>query len=270
MHKNLDVWLVDAFATEEYRGNPAAVVVVKEFFDDRISLAIAQELNQVETAFVKILDKHNSHIRWFSPEKEVTMCGHATLAAAHILWEETLIEEKFINFQTLSGNLSVKKHPKGLALDLPKVKTGASLSDPLYGKIVNVEPICIVEVGDDVIIEVSHPDIVRHLEFDISKLLVFNNRAIIVTSRGDRGFDFVSRLFAPKIGIAEDAVSAASHSKLADFWSQRLGKTEFRAYQASARGGVLEIELKEERVHIIGQALTAMKGKLFLSNISAM
>lgn len=258
----MKVWLVDTFTTEIFTGNPASVVVVQDFFDDATSIKIASELKQVETAFVKILSEGHCHIRWFTPTREVKMCGHATVAAAHVLWEEKLIKGSRLVFESLSGMLPTERAAEGISLELPLQQIGESISDERFSQILNTPPLSIVSVGGDILVEVADASTVKLLDFDISKLLAFDCRAVIVTAQGDNGYDFTSRLFAPSIGIPEDAVSAASHCKIAEFWRQKTGKTHFKAFQASKRGGELSVVIGDKSVFVCGKAVTAMKGDL--------
>lgn len=256
----MHIWLVDAFTDRAYGGNPAGVMIVPDFFEEILCIKIASELSQVETAFVKILDEGYCHIRWFSPSREVKMCGHAMLAAAHVLWEEGYIKGEEVLFNSLSGPLTVSRSLNGLTLDLPIQQTGPLLDDHSFCEILKTEPLTVIKAGDDILVELSSPELVRELMVDPTQILRFDCRAVIVTSVGDKGYDFVSRLFAPRIGIPEDAVSGAAHCKLADYWQKKTGKKRFLAYQASQRGGELLLEIINDRVHVTGKAVTVMKG----------
>ncbi len=265
----MNIWLVNTFTKTPFKGNPASVVIVEDFADDVKCIQLAKELNQVETAFVKIISNQKCHIRWFTPTSEVKMCGHATLAAAHILWEEALIKEKSVTFDSLSGPLHVSQNQKGITLHLPLQTIGAPITDERFAKILGVTPLSIVPVADDFIVEVADAKIVRDLSFNIDALKEFNCRAVIVTSQGGyhngTHYDFTSRLFAPGIGIPEDAVSGAAHCKLAKFWQGKTGKTNYLAFQASKRSGEILIDIKEASIHITGEAVTVFKGH-FINN----
>lgn len=254
-------WLVDTFSDHVFGGNPAGVIFMLEFLDDVTLTKIAAEVKQVETAFIKPLEKHSYHLRWFAPTREVKLCGHATLAAAHILWEEGIESSDELAFTTLSGILKVKRSAIGLTMDFPLQPIGEVLDPAQFEEMLSSRPLAAVKVGDDILVELAGPEFVRALEFDGSKLLAFDCRALIVTSRGDQGYDMVSRLFAPRIGIAEDAVSAASHCKLADYWQKKTGRRSFRAYQASKRGGEIFVEIVGERVYLTGKAVTVVRGE---------
>jgi len=259
----MKIWTVDAFTDKPFAGNPAAVTIVENFPTNDRCQKIATEMNLSETAFLKPLGPDHFHIRWFTPEVEVKLCGHASLAAAHILFEEMSIKGKNITFDSLSGPLFVKKEGTDIILDFPLQKTGEAL--PLHpfeelfehGTILNA-----VQAYDDVIVELKDETLVRKLNLDPLKVKKIECRALIVTAKGNHPYDFVSRMFAPRVGINEDPVCGSAHCKLPDYWQKKLKKDEFLAYQASSRGGVLDVSILGDRVHLKGKATTIMEGKL--------
>lgn len=257
----MNIWLVDAFTEKCYAGNPAAVAFVSHFYDDERLLKIAQEIQQAETAFIQSLGNDLFHLRWFSKVKEVELCGHATLAAAHILWQEGIAKTDLITFQTLSGSLQVTKSDAGITMNFP-IKHVTPCAD-CWGlhSIINCSPLFVGKVDRDIFVEID-PSHIRDLTVNLPTLQALDCRALIVTAKGDEkdGHDFICRLFAPSMGIPEDAVSAASHCKLASYWQKKTGKTLFRSYQASPRGGEVVMAIEGERVLLTGHAVTVMKG----------
>jgi PhzF family phenazine biosynthesis protein len=258
-------WTVDAFTNEAFKGNPAAVCVLDQFLDDDLMQKIAAEVNLSETAFV--VPKQNSHydIRWFTPTIEVNLCGHATLAAAHILWNEepATATSDIIYFDSYSGVLMAQKNGDSITLDFPSYQAEPmSMPDGLMDAL-GVAPVCISKAHDDWIVELHSTQEVRDLQPDIAKLATINCRGIIVTADGEEGeqYDFVSRFFAPRVGVNEDSVTGSAHCKLAPYWTERLGKNEFTAYQASKRGGVLKLKYDRERVYLTGEAVTVFRGR---------
>lgn len=255
------IWIVDAFTNEAYKGNPAAVMIVDEFPGDMQE--IASEMNLPETSFVKQLSQNHYHIRWFSPVMEMRLVGHATLAAAHVLFQENLIVGKTITFKSLSGDLVVTQKDDGLVLDFPLQKTSEGLDETIFEFALNLfgdEIIEVVRAHDDALVIVKDESIVKNLKPNFSALANIDYvRGTIVSARGS-SFDFVSRVFFPRFGVNEDPVCGSAHCRLAFYWGQKLKKTTFRAYQASARGGILDIEIHGERVHLKGNAVTIMEG----------
>jgi PhzF family phenazine biosynthesis protein len=259
----MKIWTVDAFTDKPFAGNPAAVTIVEDFPTDDRCQKIAAEMNLSETAFLKPLGVDHFHIRWFTPEVEIKLCGHATLASAHLLFEENMITGNTITFDSLSGPLFVKKESKNIILDFPLQKTGEALPLHPFEEIFEQDTIVnAVQAYDDVIVELKNEALVRKLSLDPIKVKKIDCRALIVTAKGTAPYDFVSRMFAPRVGINEDPVCGSAHCKLPDYWQKKLKKHAFLAYQASSRGGVLDVSICEDRVHLKGQAITIMEGKL--------
>jgi PhzF family phenazine biosynthesis protein len=256
------VW-VDAFTLEPFAGNPAAVCVLPEPRDAAWMQHVAREMNLAETAFVdRATDGFN--LRWFTPTVEIDLCGHATLACAHVLWETGQVAaSEPIRFHTRSGILTAVRRDDWIELDFPvtpeqPVETPAGLIEAL-----GVLPRYVGKSRFDFLVEVDDEEAVRGLRPDFHRLRTIPARGIIVTSRSSMpGCDFVSRFFAPASGIDEDPVTGSSHSCLAHFWSRRLHKDSFIARQLSARGGLLKVELEGDRVRLGGQAVTVIRGEL--------
>lgn len=253
-------FIVDAFTSTLYKGNPAGVMIVDNF--PQVMQKIAFEVNLSETAFVKPLGQDHFHIRWMTPTTEVKLCGHATLAASHILFEKGLTHSDKITFNCLSGELSVKTTNNGYVLDFPLQKTGDLLDKEPFVKALHTTAIQeVIQAYDDVIVRLDSEQEVRNLQPDISLLKLVNARGIIVTAPG-KTYDFVSRFFAPKVGVNEDPVTGSAHCKLAFYWMSKLTKTTLTAYQASPRGGELFLEVVKDRVFITGQAITFLEGMI--------
>lgn len=258
---------VDAFTDRPFRGNPAAVCLLEEGRDSEWMQAVAAEMNLSETAFVWPVGD-GFDLRWFTPAVEVDLCGHATLAAAHALWSEGLVPgDGRISFQTRSGLLTAARRSDLIELDFPATAPGTAelgaeevraLADAL-----GVVPDSVARSTFDLLAVVGSEDTVRRLEPDFRRLRELGSRGVIVTSvSDDPGFDFVSRFFAPGVGIDEDPVTGSAHCCLGPYWSERLGKTEMTAYQASPRGGVVHVRISGERVILAGRAVTIFKGEL--------
>lgn len=255
---------VDAFTHTLFKGNPAAVCVVDVFPEDDFMQNVACEVNLPNTAFVKPLYDNHYQIRWYSPVGELALSGHATLAAAHVLWTEMEIatrEEIF--FESKSGILKAWKNGASITLDFPAYYTEpSSAPDGLYDAI-GVSPVYVSESCNDCIVELHSAKEVFDLKPDTIRVMNLECDSVIVTAESPdpEMYDYVCRVFAPKFGSSEDAVSGNAHCKLATYWSERLKKDELKAYQASRRGGALLVKHIDDRVHLTGEAITAFSGK---------
>ena len=255
---------VDAFTNRPYAGNPAAVCVLPEPRPDQWMRDVAREMNLSETAF---LTPHDGgyNLRWLTPAVEVDLCGHATVASAHVLWQDRhLPEGRQARFFTRSGLLTADRHGEWIELDFPAKIAAPAEPPPDLLRALGVERANFVgRNAFDYLVEVDSEETLRALAPDHSTLGKIPVRGVIVTSRGSTAeFDFVSRFFAPGSGINEDPVTGSSHTALGPYWAGRLGKSELTAYQASARGGVVRVRLNGERVILAGQAVTVMTGEL--------
>lgn len=259
----MKIWTVDAFTDKPFAGNPAAVTIVGDFPQEELCQKIAAEMNLSETAFLKPLGPDHFHIRWFTPELEVDLCGHATLASSHILFETGIVKGNTITFESLSGLLFVTKEGHEIVLNFPLQKIGVSLPLTLFQGVFDTKDILeAVQAGSDMIVEMKDEKLVRSFQADPSRIMTIDCRALIVTAKGRPPYDFVSRMFAPKEGINEDPVTGSAHCTLADYWRAKLGKESFHAYQASARGGSLGVTIVGDRVLLRGQAVTMLEGIL--------
>ena len=261
---NLTIYQVDAFTNEVFKGNPAAVCPLTEWLTDETMLKIAAENNLSETAFfVKKDDVYE--IRWFTPTIEIDLCGHATLASAFVIFNFLGKTEKVIKLHShRSGNLSVEKQDDVLILDFPKYGLNKIKIDEKLVETVGARPLQTWESqGNMVFMLVETEDEIKNLKLDMSALTKIPFDQVIVTAKGDSA-DFVSRMFAPRIGIPEDPVTGAIHCSLIPYWAEKLGKTELFARQISARGGELFCELRGERVKIGGNAVLYLKGEIYV------
>jgi len=255
---------VDAFTNRPYAGNPAAVCVLSEPRPDQWMRDVAREMNLSETAF---LTPHDGgyNLRWLTPVVEVDLCGHATVASAHVLWEDRhLPEGRQARFFTRSGLLTADRRGEWIELDFPAKLAAAAEPPADLLRSLGVERANFVgRNAFDYLVEVDSEETLRALAPDHTALGKIPVRGVIVTSRASTAeFDFVSRFFAPGSGINEDPVTGSSHTALGPYWAERLGKSELTAYQASARGGVVRVRLNGERVILGGQAVTVMTGEL--------
>lgn len=254
---------VDAFTDRAFSGNPAAVCILDEAKDDSWMQNVAAEINLSETAFIK-REGEGFNLRWFTPTVEVDLCGHATLASAHILWEEGHLKpDQKASFYTRSGLLTAELRGDWMELDFPSEPEEEAVAPPDLVDALGVKPKYVGRNRFDYILEVDSEEAVRNLKPDFPLLTKVETRGVIVTSRtSTREFDFVSRFFAPRVGINEDPVTGSAHCCLGPFWKSRLNKNEFTAYQASARGGVVRVRVAGDRVYLSGQAVTVLRGEL--------
>ena len=254
---------VDAFTAVPYAGNPAAVCLLVEPRDERWMQNVAREMNLSETAFL-LPEGGGYHLRWFTPAVEVDLCGHATLASAHVLWEEGhLSHGETAQFFTRSGLLTAFRDGDWITLDFPAEPERPIADSHALVACLNVTPCYVGQNRFDFLAEMASEAEVRAAQPDLGPLKRLGGRGLIVTSRADDGeYDFVSRFFAPAAGVDEDPVTGSAHCCLAPFWSDRLGKAEMVGYQASARGGVVRVRLNGDRVLLGGQAVTVLRGEL--------
>jgi PhzF family phenazine biosynthesis protein len=255
---------VDAFTDRAFAGNPAAVCIMERAADEAWMKNIAREMNLAETAF---LYPENGHyqLRWFTPTVEVKLCGHATLASAHVLWQDGhLPDGQQARFQTLSGLLTADREGGWIKLDFPaKEPIECAPPEGLLESLSITNPRFVGKNVFDYLIEVDSDDVVRSITPDMGMLARVEARGAIVTSRSSSPeYDFISRFFAPAAGVPEDPVTGSAHCALTPYWSERLGKTELRAYQASERGGELKLALRGDRVLLYGKAVTVLAGDL--------
>lgn len=255
---------VDAFTDRPFRGNPAAVCVLPGPAGAEWMQQVAREMNLSETAFL-YREEDDFRLRWFTPSVEVALCGHATLASAHVLWSEGhLPATARARFATLSGLLTAERRGDWIELDFPLEPAGegeapAEILDSLGAPAVWVG----ADKNRRYMIELASEAAVRDLQPDFVRMAAVPNHGVIVTARAETpGCDFVSRFFAPVIGINEDPVTGSAHCALAPYWAERLGRTAMTGHQVSARGGVVRVVLAGDRVKLQGQAVTVLRGEL--------
>lgn len=261
----MKIYQVDAFTDKKFKGNPAAVCILEEAIDEKLMQDIAMEMNLSETAFLYRIDE-GFNLRWFTPESEVDLCGHATLASSHILWETKILKtyEEAV-FYTKSGKLSAKRDGQLITLNFPSEEdTRVDIPDELL-KSLGVPILYVGRNRMDYIVEVENEKTVRLLKPDFEPMRRIDARGIIVTGRSlNPEYDFVSRFFAPNEGIIEDPVTGSAHCCLGPYWKRILKKDEFKAFQASKRGGELKVLLKDGRVYISGKAITVFSADFYL------
>ncbi len=259
----IPLYQVDAFSGRPFRGNPAAVCLLDGPRDEGWMQNVAMEMNLSETAFVHS-EGDGFRLRWFTPTVEVDLCGHATLASAHVLWERGVIPDGAeARFYTRSGLLTAERQADWIELNFPATPERPAAPPEHLADALGATPCYVGQNVFDYLVELESDAVVRGLHPDFGLLAKVSARGIIVTSASESSdYDFISRFFAPAAGVNEDPVTGSAHACLGPFWGERLGKREMRAYQASARGGVLRIKLDGERVRIAGQAVTVFEGQL--------
>ena len=259
-----EIFQVDAFTNQPFAGNPAAVCILPQPVEDSWMQNVAKEMNLSETAFLhKQVDGFN--LRWFTPATEVDLCGHATLASAYILWEMGYLPlDEQARFHTRSGLLTAKREGDWIELDFPaKVATKLDVTADDLIKALGATPQYVGKNQMDYLLELDSEETVRNLKPDFGLLKSVPVRGVIVTSKANSpDYDFVSRFFAPGVGIDEDPVTGSAHCCLGPFWRDRTGKDDFVAYQASARGGVIKVSCRGERVLLSGQAVLVLRGEI--------
>ncbi|QDS94635.1 putative isomerase YddE [Roseimaritima multifibrata] len=269
---SIPIWQIDAFADRPFTGNPAAICILENYPSDGWLQMVAAEMNLSETSFIVPAGEPNSyHLRWFTPTTEVDLCGHATLAASHILIEQGRADvNEPIRFQTLSGELSCTRSGSQITLDFPATQeqqdVDASIAQSLNAALgtgdANVK---MLQTKFDLAVIYEEADTVENLRPDFNALQQIQTRGVMVTAPSQRpDIDFVSRFFAPRCGINEDPVTGSAHCFLAPFWASRLSKTSLVGHQASPRGGTVHCQLAGDRVKLSGKAVTVTEGHLLV------
>lgn len=259
----LPLCIVDAFTEKRFAGNPAAVCLLNKPRSEEWLQAVAAEMNLSETAFLHP-EADGYRLRWFTPTVEVDLCGHATLASAHILWESQRCPPGTpIRFHTRCGTLTTQQVDGCIELDFPALPVRSCAQPPDLATYLGAALGFVGNNGMDYLCQVDNEETLRALKPDMSGLRTIPTRGLIVTSRSrDPGFDFVSRFFAPAVGVPEDPVCGSAHCALGPFWAEQLGKTDLRAYQASPRGGIIRVRVRGDRVCLGGYAVTVLRGEL--------
>lgn len=257
----IPLYQVDAFTSTLFAGNPAAVCLLEEWLDDRLLQEIAAENNLSETAFL-VRNDSGFDLRWFTPVTEVALCGHATLASAHVLFTRYQWPEPTIRFRTRQrGELLVYRRDDLLELDFPALPTHPLTPPTILRKAIPSEPLTVRGSAEDLLVELADERCVRELRPDLAALAEIDCRGVIVTARGEN-CDFVSRFFAPRVGIPEDPVTGSAHCVLIPYWAEKLGKKMLTARQVSKRGGELWCEECGDRVRIGGRAIVYLEGTI--------
>jgi PhzF family phenazine biosynthesis protein len=254
---------VDAFTDRAFGGNPAAVCVLEAPRDEGWMQRVAMEMNLSETAFLHP-EGDGWRLRWFTPETEVELCGHATLASAHVLWEDGVVAaDAAVRFRTLGGELTAVREGRSIVMDFPAAPESPIDAPEGLATALGVTPRYVGRSRFDLLVEVADAAEVRALRPDLGGLRNVDARGVICTALADDGeHDFMSRFFAPRVGVDEDPVTGSAHCVLAPFWCGRLGRAELIGYQASRRGGSVRVAAAGERVTIAGDAVTVMRGTL--------
>jgi PhzF family phenazine biosynthesis protein len=265
----IPIYQVDSFTTKPFAGNPAGACLLPKPASEAWMQALAREMNLSETAFlVQRQQGDGFDLRWFTPAVEVDLCGHATLASAHILWEAGILGvNQPARFHTRSGILTCARQGDWISMDFPATPAKETAAPEGLAFALGVTPRYVGASRFDYLVEVDTEATVRNLKPDFARLVKLPVRGVMVTSKASTpGFDFVSRFFAPQVGINEDPVTGSAHCTLTPYWSNLLDKDSLTAYQASARGGVVKVRLNGDRVVLSGQAVTVFTGQL--SNVA--
>ena len=253
---------VDAFTNTPFSGNPAAVCVLTEARNDQWMQNVAGEMNLSETAFL-VRQDDGFNLRWFTPAVEVELCGHATLASAHVLWElGHLAGDEEARFHTRSGVLRARRSGEWIELDFPTLPPEPHQGPPELLESLGLEPVAVSHRNLNYVVEVESEKVLRAVQPDFEKLRRLGSGVIVTSRSDDSKFDFVSRYFASAFGIDEDPATGSSHCYLGPYWQKLLGKSEFLAFQASRRGGVIKVRVVGDRTYLGGQAITVLRGEL--------
>ncbi len=260
------IYHVDSFTDKPFSGNPAGVCILEGAADDKWMQNVAKEMNLSETAFL-YPEKNGYNLRWFAPDAEVDLCGHATLASAHIIWEKGFAEKyETLRFFTKSGDLTANSEDEWIQLNFPVLPEEQTDAPEEIIDALGIEPIYTGRNAFDYLVEVASEDELRAIQPDFSKLSKITTRGVCVTAiASSADCDFVSRLFAPAIGIPEDPVTGSTHCCLGPYWMKKLNKNNFISYQASERGGFLKVKVVEDRVLISGKAITVIESRILYS-----
>jgi PhzF family phenazine biosynthesis protein len=263
MNATLPLYQVDAFSDRPFAGNPAAVCLLTEAREADWMQRVGAEMNLSETAFL-VPREDGYDLRWFTPAAEVALCGHATLASAHVLWEiGTLPADRAANFHTKSGLLTCVRNDGRIEMDFPSTPPTADTGSDGLVAALGAKPGWVGRARFDYFAELESEKTLRAMKPDIARIKALGGRGFIVTARASSpGFDFVSRFFAPAVGVDEDPVTGSAHCVLAPYWAKRLGKSELTGYQASVRGGVVGVKVVGDRVRLCGSAVTVLRGQL--------
>ncbi|MEM8963667.1 MAG: PhzF family phenazine biosynthesis protein [Acidobacteriota bacterium] len=263
----IEIVQVDAFASAPFTGNPAAVCVFDELPSATWRQNVAREMNLSETAFVIRREDGAFDLTWFTPSTEVDLCGHATLASAHVLWQDAHLPlDRTARFHTRSGVLICQREGDWIRMDFPAERPTATVATDTLVDALDHTPVFVGRNRMDMLVELENEAAVRAASPNLHALGALNIRGLILTAAADedRDYDFVSRFFAPAAGVDEDPVTGSAHCCLAPYWTEKLGRDTLTGYQASARGGFVNVEMHGDRVHLLGQAITVMRSSLLV------
>jgi PhzF family phenazine biosynthesis protein len=255
------IFQIDAFTTRRFAGNPAAVMPMSSFPADGVLQSIAAENNLAETAFL-VPRGGDYELRWFTPTTEVPLCGHATLASAAVVMERLEPQRRRVVFHSASGPLTVSRTDAGYVMDFPARTFEPMPTPPELTEALGVAPVEVFTNTRDYLALMESAEVLRALAPDMAAIARIDRSGVIVTAPGDAGFDFISRYFAPAIGVPEDPVTGAVHCMLTPYWAKRLNRTEFRAFQASRRGGEIICRLVDDRVELHGAVVFYLEGEV--------
>jgi PhzF family phenazine biosynthesis protein len=255
------IFVIDAFASRRFTGNPAAVMPMQAFLPDATLQAIAAENNLAETAFI-VRDAEEYRIRWFTPSNEVPLCGHATLASAAAVMERLEPGRRGVTFHSVSGPLPVSRDGAGYLMNLPARPNAPVVMNDALRRALGVEPLEVRSCKENYFAILVDAEAVRRFVPNLEAIAALGPRSgLIISARGDNGFDLVSRYFTPQQGVPEDPVTGSAHCALVPYWAERLGKAELRAYQASSRGGEIRCRHLGDRVELGGSCTFYMEGE---------
>ncbi|MEK4231309.1 PhzF family phenazine biosynthesis protein [Solibacillus sp. FSL H8-0538] len=259
----MELSIINTFTEQAFRGNPAAVCFLSDVKDSSWMQTVAKEINLPTTAFIDFLNGEY-HLRWFTPSTEIQICGHGTLASSYFLWEKGFVDkEKSITFHTKSGVLKAHLIDGWVQLQFPAIIEENVVAPELLIKALGVKPVYVGKSRLDYLVEVESEEIVRNMKPNIDLIAQLPVRGVIVTSHSNENeFDFVSRFFSPSQGIIEDYVNGSSHCCLGPYWKNKLHKTDFTAYQASERGGIIKVKVLDDNIFLFGKSITFFEGKL--------
>lgn len=263
---DIPFFIIDAFTNAAFSGNPAAVCLLEQALPESDMQQIAKEFNQAETAFV-IHNEKQSSIRWFSPKREAQLCGHATLAAAKALWSNGSITADAIQFESASGTLGAKKDGEQIVLDFPRVEHSMCMTPPGLAEAIGAAPFGACQAGPDLLVELGSADAVRDAQVNIGLVaqLPIERGLIICAEHDDADYDIICRFFAPRMGIAEDHVTGSAHCAIGPYFEKRFDKDSLRSFQASPRGGSVQLGFQDDRVLLGGEAHIVCSGQLHLA-----
>ncbi|MDX1438384.1 MAG: PhzF family phenazine biosynthesis protein [Rubricoccaceae bacterium] len=262
------IYQVDAFTDSAFSGNPAGVCLLEKSADADWMQNVAAEMNLSETAFLVRSSENEFHLRWFTPTVEVDLCGHATLASAHILYGAAVrgvVAEQPIRFTTRSGELSARREAdSGITLNFPATAPVSTEPSKAFEDVFGRKPVWIGKTRFDLFAEFDSEETVREIDPNPAGVASLGARGVVVSARAKNGseFDFVSRYFAPACGIPEDPVTGSAHCALAPYWAEKLGRSDLAGYQASRRGGIVRVNVFGDRVELVGHAVTVFSGTL--------